>query len=202
MSAPRGRALLEALAAVPVHGRDAWVDALLGLPALPADAALPVGSVPYVPCEVDVIIAALGVVRDGDVFVDLGAGLGRPALLAHLVCGVPALGIELQPHLVREARAAAARLDVSGAVTFAVADAAIADLTRGTVFFIYASFNGPQLARVIARLAGVARDHAIVVCAVGFEVDVPWLRVQSATAQLVVYASRPLEEPPTPRRAR
>ncbi len=188
----RGRAFLEAFLAVRFDERDLWLDELLGLPELPADLpGLPPGTVPYLPCDVDAIVRTVreAPVTRADLFVDLGAGLGRPALLAHLLSGVRAVGVELQPHLVEHARTAAGRLRLDD-VRFAVADAAAGDIPDGTVYFIYASFNGAALARVRAALERIAARHPIVLCAVGFELRDSWLRERrSASPELVFYDS-------------
>jgi SAM-dependent methyltransferase len=190
----RSGELLRALLEVPPAERDAWVDRLLGLPhELPDDVELPLGSVPYLPCPVDAILAAVreAPVGASDVFVDLGSGLGRPALLAHLLTAAPARGVELQPLLVEASRRLAARLELSG-VRFVAADAASADFADGTVFFIYSSFNGSTLARVLARLRQVAAHHRIVLCAVDFEPREPWLTERrSSHPALVFYESAP-----------
>ncbi|MBK7863474.1 MAG: class I SAM-dependent methyltransferase [Archangiaceae bacterium] len=171
--------------------RDAWLDAQLGLsPELPDDVALPGGAVPYLPCPVDAILEAVREVpvREHDVFVDLGSGLGRPALLAHLLTGCRALGVELQPHLVAQARRVAARHGLSDAVRFQPGDAATAELSAGTVFFIYSSFNGAALERVLASLERVARAQRITLCAVDFEVHAPFWRARpSRPGSLTLY---------------
>lgn len=188
----RGRAFHEALDAVRFDERDLWLDELLGLPELPADLpGLPSGTVPYLPCDVAAVVRTVreAPVTSADLFVDLGAGLGRPTLLAHLLSGVRAVGVELQPHLVGHARAAAARLGLD-AVRFDVADAAAGEVPEGSVYFIYASFNGAALARVLGALERIAARRPIVLCAVGFEVREPWLRERrSASAELVFYDS-------------
>ncbi len=170
--------------------RDLWLDELLGLPELPADLpGLPPGTVPYLPCDVDAIVRTVceAPVTTADVFVDLGAGLGRPTLLAHLLSGVRAVGVELQPHLADHARAAASRLGLDE-VQFTVADAAAGDIPEGSVYFIYASFNGAALARVLGALGRIAARRPLVLCAVGFEVREPWLRERrSASPELVFY---------------
>lgn len=188
----RDRAFLEALVAVRFDERDLWLDELLGLPELPADLpGLPRGTVPYLPCDVDAIVRTVreAPVTTDDVFVDLGAGLGRPALLVHLLSGVRAVGVELQPHLVGHARTAATRLGLDD-VRFTVADAAAGDIPEGSVYFIYASFNGVALARVLGALERIAARRPLVLCAVGFEVREPWLRERrSASPELVFYDS-------------
>lgn len=188
----RGDAFLAALLAVRADERDLWLDELLGLPELPADLpGLPAGTVPYVPCELATILRSVreAPVTRADRFVDLGAGLGRPTLLAHLVSGAPAVGVELQPHLVEHARAAAARLGLDD-VRFTVADAAAGEIPEGSVYFVYASFNGAALARVLAAIERIAARRPIVLCAVGFEVRQAWLRARrSASPELVLYDS-------------
>jgi hypothetical protein len=191
-----GAALLDALSGVPYRERDRWLDALLALPELPADMpGLPRGTVPYLPCGVDAILHAVrgAPVRPDDVFVDLGAGLCRPALCAHLLSGARVMGVELQPHLVELARATAAGLGIDRA-TFLVGDAAALDIADGTVFFIYSSFNGEALLRVLARLEAIAARRKIVICAVGFDLpETPWLRARpSESPELTFYDSRPI----------
>src|SRR5262245_24997115 len=138
----RGPALLDAIAAVPADGRETWIDALLGIDELPADAALPRGAVPYLPCGVDDIVAFVRELplREEDVLVDLGSGLGRVAILAHLLTGARAHGIEIQDHLVASARRRARALGLDR-VSFDRADVREAALD-GSVFFLYAPFNG------------------------------------------------------------
>jgi D-arabinose 1-dehydrogenase-like Zn-dependent alcohol dehydrogenase len=190
----RGAALLEALLAVPSRERDGWVDELLGLPELPDDVpGLPLDTVPYLPCGVDTIVRAVleGPVRAGDVFVDLGAGLGRPAMLVHLLSGARAVGVELQPHLVRHAQTTASELGLD-TVSFVAGDAASLEVAAGTVFFIYSSFNDTVLAQVLSWLERMAARRRIVLCAVDFEVhDQPWLSARmSSRAELVFYDSK------------
>ncbi len=187
----RGARLGAEILALPPDAREAWVDAVLGIAPPPPDRDLPRGAVPYLPAGVDEILA---LVRDvplgpGDELVDLGAGLGRVLVLAHLLSGARAHGIELQAHLAERAGATCAALRLP-AVTIACADAARTELA-GSVFFLYAPFNGELLARVLDRLAAVARRHPITVAALDLTLDdVPWLVGRpSRRAALTIYAS-------------
>ncbi len=188
----RGAALLAALRAVPVLDRDVWVDELLGIEPPPPDGPeLPRGAVPYLPCGVDEIVAMVEevpVVPD-DELVDLGAGLGRVVVLAHLLSGARTRGIEIQARLVDRARARCAALGLA-AISFVHGDAAGAELD-GSIFFLYAPFGGDTLARVVHRLEGVAQRRPIVVAAVGLELpDAPWLIARStSSAALMLYES-------------
>src|SRR5262249_53521494 len=153
----RGAALLDLLRAVPLLDRDAWVDELLGIEPPPSDIPdLPRGSVPYLPCGVDEIVAMVREAPVGpqDELVDLGAGLGRVVLLVHLLSGARARGVEIQAPLVDLARARCAELALA-AVSFVHGDAADCELD-GSIFFLYAPFGGDVLARVVRRLEGVA----------------------------------------------
>jgi SAM-dependent methyltransferase len=184
----RGRALLERIHAVPYVERDAWVDRVLGIEAPPPDVGLPRGAVPYLPCGVDEILAMVREVplRETDELVDLGSGLGRVVILAHLLSGARARGVEIQEHLVRRARACVDALGLSG-VELVHADA-IETAIDGTVIFLYAPFNGDLLARALARIETAARRRAIVVCAVGLELSAGWLAPRpAASPTLAVY---------------
>lgn len=187
----RGARLLSQLRAVPFTGRDAWVDELLGVEPPPPDVALPPGAVPYLPCGVDEIVAAVveAPLRAHDELVDIGSGLGRVAILAHLLSGARCHGIELQAHLVAAAQERCAALELSE-VSFVEGDAASTAL-EGGVFFLYAPCNGAMLAAVLERLLEVARRRPIVVAAVGVELHEPWLVArETSLPALTLYDSR------------
>jgi SAM-dependent methyltransferase len=188
----RGTPLVEMLLAVPARDRDDWADELLGLESPPPDAHdLPRGSVPYLPCGVDEILTVLRDVpiRPDDTLVDLGSGLGRVAILVHLLGGARTSGIEIQEHLVRRARAVCEALGVPD-VSFVHGDAAEAALD-GSIFFLYAPFNGRMLTAVLRRIEDVARRRSIVVCTVGVELGgLAWLRPrESSSASVSLYDS-------------
>lgn len=187
----RGDGLKELLLSVPFIDRDAWVDELLGIDEIPSDMpGLPAESVPYLPCGVEEVLAVLqGTIRPDDVLVDLGSGLGRVVILAHLLAGIRTHGIELQEHLVQGARARCRDLGLDG-VTFTHADASTCELD-GSIFFLYAPFTGEMLQRAILSLKEIARRRAIVVCAVGLEFhDVPWLAArESPIVSMTIYDS-------------
>jgi hypothetical protein len=187
----RGPRLLERLQALPVVDRDPWVDVLLGIVETPDDCALPRGGVPYWPCGVEEILALVHEVplTPEAELVDLGSGLGRVVMLAHLLSGARACGIEIQPPLVESAIACSAELGLEG-VSFVRANAAEAELD-GSIFFLYAPFNGELLTQVLARVEAVARRRPIVVCAVALDLrTVPWLQVRKSTDAITVYDSR------------
>lgn len=193
-----GPALVERLLAVPYLDRDLWVDELFGLSELPADMPnLPRGSVPYLPAPVEEILTMVmeAPLRADDELVDLGAGLGRVVMLAHLLTGARARGVEIQPHLVDSARGSAAELGLS-ALSFDCANAADADLD-GSVFFLYSPFNGELLTQVVRRLSEVAQRRSIVVCAVGLELpSEPWLQKRASSCpSLSIYDSHLAQVP-------
>jgi hypothetical protein len=184
--------LLEILRTVPYFERDAWVDELLDVEQPPPDIPdLPRGSVPYLPSGVDEILT-MGrevPIRQSDAFVDLGSGLGRVVMLTHLLSGARAVGVEIQEPLVCAARLRSAALAL-GDVSFVHANAADLELD-GSVFFLYAPFNGTMLTQVLDRLENVARRRPIVVCTVGMEFrDVRWLAPRTiSSVSLSVYDS-------------
>jgi ubiquinone/menaquinone biosynthesis C-methylase UbiE len=127
-----------------------------------------------------------------DVFVDVGAGAGRAALLTHLKTGAGCIGIEVQPHLARTAQARADWLMLSR-VRFLEGDAS--DMVRfiptGTIFFLYCPFGGHALRRFLDGLEDVARARPIRVCCVDMPpLHRPWLtRVPSNSSAIHVYQS-------------
>jgi hypothetical protein len=165
----RGSALRERLLRLPEDERDPWLDEALGLETWVEDLDLPAGGVPYWPCPVRLILSAVShsALAGGDVFVDLGAGLGRVAMLAHLLTGAAAIGIEAQRHLVERGQRRCRDLRLK-AVQLVHGDASELAF-EGTVFFLYSPFNGRTLERVVSRLEALARARPITVCAVDLE---------------------------------
>lgn len=188
----RGAELRDTLLAVPTAARESFVDYLLGLPEEPPELPrLPRGAVPYLPAGVDEILAMVAELplRATDRFVDLGSGLGRVVLLAHLLSGASALGIELQPGLVEAASRCAETLRLSQ-VCFRCADAAEVELD-GTVFFLYSPFTGPTLRQVLDGLRRLAARQPVFIATVGLELPgETWLSQRpSSLPALSLYAS-------------
>jgi SAM-dependent methyltransferase len=173
-----------ALLGVAPTERDAWLDRVLGLDALPDDGPdLPRGCVPYFPCLVDALLRIVEQARvsSSDVFVDVGSGLGRAAAVVHLMTRATVIGIEVQPGLVSAARALVTRLRLPG-ISFIEGDAT--RLTQaaavGSVFFLYCPFSGDRLATLLRELEVVARTRTIRICCVDLPLPpCPWLTLES-----------------------
>lgn len=120
----------------------------------------------------------------GDVFYDIGSGLGQVVMLTHLLTGVPTVGIEIEPAFCAYAQSQAATLGLTG-VDFVNVDAQDAAYSRGTHFYLFTPFTGALLASVLHRLAQHAaalhaRDKALWICTYGpctaMVAAAPWLR--------------------------
>jgi SAM-dependent methyltransferase len=184
-----------ALLDVPALDRDAWVDCVLGLDEIPADGPeLPRGCTPYLPCSVDALLRIVenAPVRASDVFVDIGAGVGRATAFVHLLTGATAIGIEIQPGLVRANRELAARL-LTSRVSCVEGD--ITNLSGfiagGSIFFLYCPFSGARLSQLLAELERTAETRTIRICCV----DLPlppcrWLTLETSLGgDLAIYRS-------------
>jgi hypothetical protein len=104
--------------------------------------------------------------RAGDVFVDLGAGLGQVVLMVHMLAGVRAWGVEIEPAYCDYARRCAVRLRLAG-VEFIEGDAREVDLSEGTVFFLFTPFRGEVFGDAMARLRAEADRREIRVAGFG-----------------------------------
>lgn len=191
------RAFVESLAAVPFLKRDHAVAAYFGI-AAPTHCGAPPGGhmVGYYPTGIATIarMALELSLHPGDVFIDIGSGLGKVVLLAHLFTGAEARGVEIQADLVTQARAAAERRRVS--VRFTRADARVVNLDDGTVFFMYAPFTGPIMDAVLCRLRAEATRRAITVVTVSLDLarEAAWLTPRpelknTGQARLAIYDS-------------
>ena len=101
-----------------------------------------------------------------DVFVDLGSGLGHVALLTSMLTGARSFGIEVEATYVASAQECAESLRLSR-VRFIREDARAADLSSGTVFYLYSPFTGSILADVLDRLRKESSSRPIRICALG-----------------------------------
>jgi hypothetical protein len=176
-----------ALTSVPALERDAWLDAVLGLDTLPEDGpALPRGCIPYLPCPVDTLLRAVEHAEIGpsDVFVDVGSGVGRAALLIHLSTGASVVALEIQPELVTASRALVKGLNVARcSVVEGDAVQLTGSITDGTVFFLYCPFGGHRLAKVLDDLEPIARAKPIRICSVNLPLPSrSWLTLESTWA--------------------
>jgi hypothetical protein len=102
----------------------------------------------------------------GDVLVDLGSGLGHVPLLAAILTSARSIGIELEATYVERAKQCAQRLNLNR-VTFIEQDARAADLSAGTVFYLYTPFTGSILSSVLSRLRREAAARSIRICTYG-----------------------------------
>ena len=170
--APQGRP--DGSAAAPVDGDgydhlDVLVAGVLQVEPFGAEVAeLSPEMVPYQPTparHVFELIERAGL-TERDVLVDLGSGLGRVPLLASICTGARAVGIELEAAYVEGARRSARALGLTD-VTFIQQDARAADLSGGTVFYLYTPFTGSILRAVLDALRGEAAGREIRVCTFG-----------------------------------
>jgi hypothetical protein len=153
--------------------------------------------VPYQPTPVRHIldlIASSGLSQD-DILVDLGSGLGHVPLLVSILAGIRTLGIEFQPAYVASSQQTASNLRLRE-VRFVAGDARFADLSSGTVFYLYSPFTGTILAEVLSRLQKESTARPITVCSLGPCTRVlqnqRWLQAsaQPDTERMTVFKSR------------
>ena len=142
---------------------DALVGGVLLAGAAPGEPAPPGPEmVPYQPTPARIVFELVDMAdfRAHDVLYDLGSGLGQVVILANLLSGVRAKGVEVDPAYCAYARRCAHDLSLSG-VSFIHADARQADYGDGTVFFLYTPFEGNMLQQVLDQLKGEAETRTI-----------------------------------------
>jgi hypothetical protein len=129
-----------------------------------------------------------------DVLVDLGSGLGHVPLLVSMCTGASSVGIEVEASYVESARQCARRLNLNR-VAFIQQDARAADLSKGTVFYLYTPFTGSTLRCVLNLLRREAATRRIRICTYGPCTSViaeePWLGATAPPAidRIAVFSS-------------
>lgn len=111
-------------------------------------------------------LIAASALCEADVLVDLGSGLGHVPLLASLLTGAQSLGVEVEAAYVASAQQCAQSLHLNR-VRFIHEDARVADLSSGTVFYLYSPFTGSILAAVLERLRRESAYRPIRICTLG-----------------------------------
>jgi protein-L-isoaspartate O-methyltransferase len=101
-----------------------------------------------------------------DTVVDLGAGLGHVSLLTAICSPGRCIGIECEPAYVAIARKSAEDLKLTRA-TFFEQDVRHADLSQGTLFYLYTPFTGALLRDVLDMLKQEAGQRPIRVVTLG-----------------------------------
>jgi hypothetical protein len=130
-----------------------------------------------------------------DVFVDLGSGLGHVPLLAAICTAAQCIGIEREAAYVDCFRRSAEALHLSR-VTCIEQDARAADLSSGTVFYLYTPFTGAVMRSVLDGLRREATGRRIRIATYGPCTSVisgePWLEVVGALdhRRVVLFRSR------------
>ena len=130
-----------------------------------------------------------------DFLIDLGSGLGHVTLMASICTSANCTGIELEPAYVDCARKSARSLNLSNA-RFIQGDVRAADLSRGTVFYLYTPFTGGILRDVLNLLRDEAVRRGIRICTFGpctrVVAEEQWLNVIGAleTDRIAIFRSR------------
>ncbi len=95
--------------------------------------------VPYVPTP-DLVVDAMlemAAIEDDDILYDLGSGDGRIPIRAAQVYGIRAVGIDIDPRRVAEARRNAQAAGVDHLVTFRQGDIFESEISEATIVAIY-----------------------------------------------------------------
>jgi len=124
--------------------------------------------VPYQPTPARHIFNLIGMtaLTASDVVVDLGSGLGHVSLLVAICTCAQSVGIELEASFVERARQCARRLNLNS-VVFLQQDVREADLSVGTVFYLYTPFTGSILRNLLNLLRSEAATRQIRICTYG-----------------------------------
>jgi 16S rRNA G966 N2-methylase RsmD len=124
--------------------------------------------VPYQPTPARHIfdLIARTALTERDCLIDLGSGLGHVALTASICTKANCTGIELEPSYVDCARKAARSLNLEN-VSFIQGDARAANLSDGTVFYLYTPFSGAILRDMLNLLRQEAVTREIRICTFG-----------------------------------
>lgn len=155
------------------------------------------GMMSYQPTPARHIFDLIGrtALTERDFLIDLGSGLGHVTLMASICTRASCTGIELEPSHVDCARKSARSLNLNK-VRFIQGDARAADLSDGTVFYLYTPFAGVILQDVLNSLRHEADRREIRICTFGpcsrVVAEEQWLSVIGTlkTDRIAIFRSR------------
>ncbi len=117
--------------------------------------------VPFVPTPEPVVEEMLNManITKGDVLYDLGSGDGRIVIDAAKKYGIHAVGVDINPERIKEARENAKKAGVENLVTFREGDLFKADIHEATVVTMYLlpSVNLRLKPKLLSELKGGSR---------------------------------------------
>ena len=153
--------------------------------------------VSYQPTPARLIFDLIGrtALTERDFLIDLGSGLGHVTLMASICTSASCTGIELEPSYVDCARKSARSLNLNN-VRFVQGDVRAADLSDGTVFYLYTPFIDTILRDVLNSLRLEAVRREIRICAFGpctrVVAEEQWLSVIGALEadRIAIFRSR------------
>jgi SAM-dependent methyltransferase len=128
--------------------------------------------------------------RRGDIFYDLGSGLGLPTLVAALGSEAACRGVEYHRRYVERAEDNARQLGLSG-VRFHCGDASTFDWTDGNKFYMFDPFPTEVLERIAGRLLDVARERPIRVACYANRLPSPGFRLIHEAERVAVFEAGP-----------
>ena len=118
------------------------------------------GTVPYVQTPMEIVerMLRMAEVKKGDYLIDLGSGDGRIVIEA-AKRGARALGVDIDPNLVRHAAENARKAEVADRTQFIVKDIFETDLSAASVvaFYLLPEFNAKLLPEKPVGVGGVSR---------------------------------------------
>lgn len=101
-----------------------------------------------------------------DVFVDIGSGLGHVPMMVSICTKSRSFGVEYEATYAERSQQCARELNLKR-VAFLQQDARDADLSDGTVFYLYTPFLGSILCAMLKRLRREAATRQIRICCYG-----------------------------------
>jgi hypothetical protein len=118
------------------------------------------------PARIIFELTRLAELKPGDLFVDIGSGLGQVCILVNLISGAAASGIEYEPAYCHYAKTSASQLNLPN-VDFINKDGRYGDYAQGTVFFLYTPFEGRMLQNMLDILQKESQKRTITIFTYG-----------------------------------
>ena len=114
-------------------------------------------------------------IKEGDIFFDLGSGIGNVVFFVNMYFKIPSVGVELVPFFMEKSRLIARELNLND-IDFIQGDFLREDISQGSIFYMNGkTFNLEIIERLFEKFKSIKKGSRLIT--VGYPIIVPYFKL-------------------------